>query len=276
VPVDAEPSEEYAPPPRKKPARGRGALDLPPAQLRVRTFGAVEVARAGVPLDAGAWETASARDLFLYLVDHPEGSTRDEILTGFWPESTTPRATSTFHTTLHRIRRALGRSVVDRQADRYYVSVPEGLDYDVVAFEAAIKRASHASGDAVREHLEEAAELYRGEYLPGVEMDWARERAENLGVAATAAFMELAKLYLDAGEAEPAAVTYQRAAALAPLEEEAHRGVMLAYAKGGDRVKALQAYDRLAAILEAELGVEPDETSQALRRAIKGREQPAA
>jgi hypothetical protein len=64
--------------------------------------------------------------------------------------------------------------------DRYYgrgatltvlASVPEGLDYDVVAFEAAIKRASHASGDVVREHLEEAAQLYRGEYLPGVEMD---------------------------------------------------------------------------------------------------------
>jgi DNA-binding SARP family transcriptional activator len=81
---------------------------------------------------------------------------------------------------------------------------------------------------------------------------------------------------LEAGEAEPADVTDQRAAALAPLEEEAHRGVMLAYAMGGDRVKALQAYDRLAAILESELGVEPDETSQALRRAIKGREQPAA
>lgn len=166
--------------------------------------------------------------------------------------------------------------MLDRQTERYYISVPEGLDYDVSAFERAIKRASTASGDALREHLEEAAALYGGDYMAGVEMDWARERAESLRVAATAAFMELAKLYLDAGEAEPAAATYQRAAHLEPLEEEAHRGVMLAYAKNGDRVKALQAYDRLAAVLEAELGVEPDETTQALRRAIKGREQPAA
>ena len=33
---------------------------------------------------------------------------------------------------------------------------------------------------------------------------------------------------------------------------------------------------RISTRLEAELGVEPDETTQALRRAIKGREQPAA
>ena len=81
--------------------------------------------------------------------------------------------------------------MLDRQTERYYVNCPEGLDYDVSAFEAAIKRASTSSGEAVREHLEEAAALYGGDYLTGVDMDWARERAEILRVAATFAFMEV-------------------------------------------------------------------------------------
>jgi DNA-binding SARP family transcriptional activator len=47
---------------------------------------------------------------------------------------------------------------------------------------------------------------------------------------------------------------------------------MLAHAKAGERVKALQQYDRLAAALERELGVEPNATTKALRQAIKQKE----
>ncbi len=262
-----------APRVRDRSRRGGTALDLPPAPIRVRAFGTAEVRRDGAPIEAATWETTTARELFLYLVDRPEGVHRDDVLLAFWPESTMPRATSTFHTTLHRLRRAAGRAVVEREGDRYFVASPAGLEYDVAEFTAVLDRANRADDpDEAIAHLKRATELARGDYLEGVEADWARERADQLRGLAVKALLELGKRQMANDAPAEAAGAYARAAELEPLDEEAHRGVMLAHAKSGERVKALQQYDRLAAALERELGVEPDATTKALRQAIKQKE----
>lgn len=258
---------------RDRPPRGGASLDLPPAPIRVRAFGTPEVRRDDEPIEPAAWETTTARDLFLYLVDRPEGVHRGDVLLAFWPDSTMPRATSTFHTTLHRLRRAAGRAMVEREGDRYFVASPAGLEYDVAEFTAALDRASRAddTNEAIS-HLKSATEISRGDYLEGVEADWARERSDNLRALVVKALLELGKRQMAIGAAAEAASAYARAAEIEPLDEEAHRGVMLAYAKSGERVKALQQYDKLAVALERELGVEPDAATKALRQAIKQKE----
>jgi two-component SAPR family response regulator len=163
--------------------------------------------------------------------------------------------------------------VVERDGDRYFVASRAGLEYDVAEFTAELERAHRSDDtDETISHLRRAIDLARGEYLEGVDADWARDRADALRALTVKSLLDFGRRQIEAGAPAEAAEAFARAAELEPLDEEAHRGLMLAHAKAGERVKALQQYDRLAAALQRELGVEPDATTKALRQAIKQRE----
>ena len=51
--------------------------------------------------------------------------------------------------------------------------------------------------------------------------------------------------------------------------EEAHRGLMVALARSGDRTEALRQYDRLARTLRTELDTEPDAATKALYNRLR-------
>jgi DNA-binding SARP family transcriptional activator len=60
------------------------------------------------------------------------------------------------------------------------------------------------------------------------------------------------------GDDDAAAGVYHAVAAREELNEEAHRRLMLAWARAGDRVRALRHYERLVALLRDELDAEPE------------------
>jgi DNA-binding SARP family transcriptional activator len=53
------------------------------------------------------------------------------------------------------------------------------------------------------------------------------------------------------------------------LNEEAHRRLMSAWARGGDRVRALQHYQRLVTLLRDELDAEPEPETVAVHEALR-------
>ncbi|MFQ5460470.1 MAG: BTAD domain-containing putative transcriptional regulator, partial [Anaerolineae bacterium] len=248
---------------------GPGGGTAAPIELAVRAFGVPAVEVNGRPVGKGEWETAAAQELFFFLVDRPGGVGRDDVLLAFWPESTMPRATSAFHSTLHRVRQAVGKGTIGHQGERYFV--PQGClaAYDVAEFEACVAAAADVPDQEAVTLLSRAADLAAGDYLQGVSADWARDRGTGLRAAAVETAMRLGRLHLAASRPEAAAEAYERALELEPLEEEAHRSLMLVLAKAGHRTKALQQYDRLRELLAAELGVDPDPTTRALYEAIK-------
>jgi DNA-binding SARP family transcriptional activator len=83
---------------------------------------------------------------------------------------------------------------------------------------------------------------------------------ELLGAAARAAF--------DAGDHFAAAAAGRRLVELDPLDENAHRTLMVAYARSGRRGHALRQFlDCRRGLVDA-LGVEPDAQTAALQRAV--------
>ena len=60
-----------------------------------------------------------------------------------------------------------------------------------------------------------------------------------------------------------------RRVALDPLNEPAHRQLMLAYSRAGDRPRALAQYGELTRILSDELAVEPLPETTALDESIR-------
>jgi DNA-binding SARP family transcriptional activator len=141
---------------------------------------------------------------------------RDSLLPLFWPESDTDRARASLRSALLTLRRSLGEGVVVTRGDDEVGIGDCRLWCDAVEF-----RRLRAAGE-----LEQALELYRGEFLQGFflseapEFDhwldrtrqWLRDQAVESAVA-------LARRHEASGDPELAARWAARAAELDPDDE---------------------------------------------------------
>src|SRR5262249_26961590 len=125
--------------------------------------------------------------LLAYLAYHLERPHPREVLIElFWPEVEPSPGRNNLSRELSSLRRQLeppsvpaGAVVV---ADRDSVQLnPAACATDVQAFEAALQSAACAGSGAERlAYLTEAAELYRGELLPGYFEDWILPERQRL------------------------------------------------------------------------------------------------
>ena len=116
--------------------------------------------------------------------------------------------------------------------------------------------------------LQQAVELYRGDFLDGFYDDWVlseRYRLESLYCDALAGLMAAREAL---GEHEAALAVALRLLEQDSLREDAHRAAMRAYCRLGQRQAALAQYGRCQQMLQAELGIEPMAETLALRQAI--------
>ena len=177
-----------------------------------------------------------------------------------WPELTATAAQNNLHQALHAARRALG---VD------CISLADGmvaLDADVVCDVDLFERRAADAREAVEMRAyEEALALYGGELLPEDRYElWAEPRRSSLRELHATLCLELARLQT----AEDAVLTLQRALAVAPLHEPAHRELMQLYDRLGRRQDALAQFHRLRDALRSELEADPDHETRSLYREL--------
>ncbi|HET9424011.1 MAG TPA: BTAD domain-containing putative transcriptional regulator [Gemmatimonadaceae bacterium] len=250
--------------------------------LEVRALGPVVVLRDGVALRADAWRYARPRELLLYLLAHPEGRTRDQIGLVFFPDASPSQVKNNFHVMLHHVRKALGRAdLIAYDGDRYRIAWELGVRFDARDFEEAVRaslavlrtgRDDTAIGAAC-ERIRNALPLYRGDFLADEEAgDWHLELRDRLSRLHTDALLALGDQGLRSGACGDAAELYRRVIASDELHEEAHRRLMEALARGGDRTAAIRQYDRLTHLLQTELQAEPEHATNALYERLKGSE----
>lgn len=79
--------------------------------LRILTLGKEKIERDGVPILPGEWRATAARELFFYLL-FMGAKRRREISLDFWPDTNPQKVRSNFHTTLYRVRQALGDNII--------------------------------------------------------------------------------------------------------------------------------------------------------------------
>jgi two-component SAPR family response regulator len=142
--------------------------------LRVSAFGTPEVNKDGERLE---FDARKALELFLYLLEHPDGVSTFEVAEALWPGKTEPKASSSFHTTLYRLRKSLGGDFVETKNRRYYLQTDVSLDYNVRRYRDAADAAKQQDDPAL---LRQAAALYGGDYLAKLEADWIDERRSDL------------------------------------------------------------------------------------------------
>jgi len=236
----------------------------PGPAVRVRVLGhfGITVDRKEVP--GSAWKFARPRELLVYLLGHPEGRSREQISLAFWPDASAAQAKNNVHVTLHHLRRALGRpDFVLFERDRYVINWALGVEVDAVVFERALESACRAmrvtphAPDAVA-RVRAALDLYHGDFLEDENAgDWHLEQRDRLRRLFTDGLSALGEHLVATGSYSDAVDVYRRLIRADPWDEAAHRQLMSALARAGQRGEALRHYERVEALLTKEFGSAP-------------------
>lgn len=243
----------------RAPATGRPVLV-------VHGLGPLEISCGDVKLSRDAWTSPRARELLLYLLCHPKGRRREDIGLEFWPDASAAQVKNSFHVLLHRLRKVVGRAdVVIVEDERYRINPALDPWFDADVFESGIRAARR---DAAR--LETALALYRGDLFESeVTGEWHYQRQDHLRTLHGDALSTLADLHLEQGDLSAATSVLERLISSDSLREDAHRRLLLCYARTGQRSRALEQYERLADALRDKLDAVPSHATTELADRIR-------
>lgn len=244
--------------------------------LHVSLLGRFEVAVGPRTVGEEAWRLRKAAGLVKLLALAPRhGLHREQAMDLLWPDLSPGSAANNLHQTLHAARRVLEPGAPGSRyltlRDEVLSLSPRGLvRVDADEFERA---AAEASRSGERGAYQRALELYAGELLPRDRYEeWTQGRRERLRRTHLALLLGLAAHYEEAGDLDRAVEVLQRVVLEEPAHEEAHAGLMRAYAASGRRHEALRQYGRLEAALRQEFGAEPHcDTLRAREDILAGR-----
>lgn len=265
--------------------RGHGSVGGETEAVRIWLLGSFRVSTGSSlstgssPIEKGAWRLRKAASLVKLLALAPGRRLhREQVMEALWPDLGKKAASNNLRHTLHTARGTLTPTAGARylaSENESLVLCPGGSVWvDVEAFEEAAASARRSREPAA---YRVALELYGGELLPEDRYeDWTENRREELRQLRLALLFELARVYEEREEYEPAIEVLRRALSEEPAREEAHAALMRLYAITGRRQEAILQYKRLREILSRELDAEPSAGSRRLYEEIQVGRLPAA
>jgi DNA-binding SARP family transcriptional activator len=225
--------------------------------LRVQTLGQEYIERDGIRLTTSDWR-AAPREMFLYIL-FQESVTKEEINLTFWPDSDSKKVRNLFHTTLYRVRQALGDNVIFFEDNLYQINPQVDIWCDAHEIETAATQARLLSArDPRTEDLwNKAVDLYQGAFLQSIDAEWADERRESLHETYIEALMGLGQCARAHDDFRAALDAYKRALDEEPYREDINRAIMICYADLGEKHQIISHLDKLKQLLRTELEVDP-------------------
>jgi predicted ATPase/DNA-binding SARP family transcriptional activator len=246
-----------------------------PGVPRIALLGGFAVEVDGAPLPDATWRLRKSKSVIKLLALTPGRALHPERLQALlWADRDPVAAGNNLRQAVYHARRALtgagadGSALLALRGDMLALA-PE-LEVDVDLFEAA---AAHAAGSGRPADIEAALAAYAGDLLPeDMYEDWCAERRRVLAETHVGLLLALA------AAREPAAATgvLHRAILADPLNEQAHRALIRAYATTGRRPQALAQYEQLRRTLRRELGADPEPETRALYRELLAEGAPGA
>lgn len=215
--------------------------------------------------------TRKSSALLAYLAVRPNDfHLRDKLASLLWGASDREEARHSLRQTLSVLRRTLSAAhasvlKINRSGvmfDARFANV------DVLRFE------QHVSRDGARS-LREAAALYRGELLDGLDIseepfeEWLRIERARIRESVIRVLTRLVDHQAESGLDDAAIQTALHLLSLDPLREDLHRVVMLLYARRGRIGDAVRQYQACTTILRRDLGLEPMGETQRVYYAIR-------
>lgn len=217
-------------------------------------------------------------NVLCYLIAHRERTVpQSEFIELFWPEENSANPTNALKTLLYRVRSLLeplfgeGLEPILSQRGAYAWNPAIACEMDVDRFELLCRRAQDTALPAQKRMAlyEEAAEMYRGDYLPKLANQmWVVPISAHYHTLYLEAVKEYADLLEHAEKFEAMAELCTRASQLDPLDESLHTLIVRALLRQGKDSAALSHYEKATDLLYRNLGVRPSEELRALYREI--------
>lgn len=218
------------------------------------------------------------QSLLGYLLLHRAApQSRSHLAYLLWPDSTESQAHVNLRKALHHLRQALPGIDHFLHADRQSLHwQPSGSNaswtLDVQDFEQAIAVAAQAEREhdtsMMRQVLDRAVSLYRGDLLPSCYDEWILPERDRVRQLFFQAAERLITLLEQERAYDDAIMIAQQLLRQDPLHEATTRQLMRLYALRGDRAAALRVYHSCAKLLERELGTEPGEATRAIYESL--------
>ncbi|MCB9104584.1 MAG: protein kinase [Anaerolineales bacterium] len=249
--------------------------------IKLYLFGPPRLEQAGKSLPVGRRKGLA---LLVYLAVTDRSQHRDALATLLWPDSSQRRARGSLRQVLSELNKLLGNDCLLVDGDQIALVRQDQLWLDVAQFRICFEQSqSHDHSpeevcSACLPFLQEAADLYTADFLEGFTLrdapefdEWQFFQAESLRRELALILRQLVHCYSDLKEYEAAIPYARRWLALDPLHEPVQRALMQLYAQSGQEAAALRQYEEHAKLLEAELGLPPEEETMTLYEAIKAK-----
>ncbi|MGH7608600.1 MAG: ATP-binding protein [Candidatus Dormibacteria bacterium] len=248
----------------------RGDLAGREPETRIALLGVPWVERDGEPVH---FDTRKAVALLALLAVSGRPESRERLTGLLWPGSDPARARAAFRRTLSVSASALPGAL---RITRSMVAL------DLVAVTTDVDRFGELTKSAAPGDWDQAAALYRGDFLTGFQLrdspefdDWQAEVSERLRLGLGRVLERLVEARQAQGDFEAALEPAQRWLALDPLHEPAHQALLRIYAATGRWSAAVRQYRSCVQLLDQELGVPPlSETTSLYEAALAQRLEP--
>jgi DNA-binding SARP family transcriptional activator len=220
-----------------------------------------------VDVDGSRLEVPEGSKRLLVFVALASGTVdRRHAAGSLWPDVDDVRAAGNLRSALWRLKSA-GIDVVSGDKGTLHLTPATLVDVDVLCRWAAEVHEAPLPPTRLQgfDWRTDALDL-----LPGWYDDWVLFERERLRQRLLHAIEALAVRLVHLGRYAEAVDAALDAVHADPLRESAHRVLVLAHLAEGNRVEAARAHDRYAALLDAELGVEPSFRLGDVERSLVG------
>lgn len=241
--------------------------------LSLTLLGPLTIARDGRPLTGFRSQTEIA--LLVYLAHTGQTHSREALGDLLWEARSTSQSLSNLRTALARLRKVVGDELL---ITRKSLAIrPEAIRAtDSVRLAAALQTIGTPQTPEDVAQLRTAVELYGGEFLAGFYLpdatrfnDWVAIEQERLRQQVAGGLQRLITYALQ-HEAAPLGIAAARQwLAIDDLHETAHAHLIHFLALDGQTSAALAQYDRLATLLDEEIGLQPAPDTAALADRIR-------
>ena len=219
------------------------------------------------------YSKGKAEALLSYLgLHHGRRVSREQLITYLWPTSKLTQARRSLNNLTYSVNKHLRDAVDDfilvvYEAGFYRLNLEAGLKLDIVCFDTFFSMGNQAArtGDAetAADYFLRAEQLYRGELCIDSDVNAILER-ERLRNCYSILLSRLATFHYQANDHATCLKYAWKLLALDPCREDAHRLIMRAYVKNGQRAIALRHYQVCVDVLKVEFNAPPETATTAL------------
>lgn len=233
--------------------------------MRVNVIGTVAVTCAGQELAGKALGGRRAQVALVVLALAGGPVPADRLVPAVWPGQPPPTWPAALRGVIGSLRSSLG--AIGAGGQRVIVTTPAGyalaagVEVDLRAAPAVLRLAGDLASQGRHQAALDVAEPITGlsgeRLLGGEDAPWLAEHRAAADAISLQALDAVATSAGALGDHDRAIAAGRRAVAAHPLDERAHRVLIRALHRGGDRGAVVRAYEACRSVLADQLGVDP-------------------